>query len=110
MAILDIGSWEAPPPLVAFERIRPGISPKPSRHLPGATLRPVDVYCYLCARFGRPNGPLMFTVSPSSDNPIQWHYTLISGDEILHVQQVGARVELMASTAVLLTTGTGNSL
>jgi|SRR6478672_6247998 len=103
MSILDIGSWEAPHPKVAFDRVKPGVYPKPTRWLPGEALRPIDAYCYLRARFGRGNGPLMFSVPPSSDNPIQWHYTLTSGDDTLHVQQIGARVELMASTTGPLT-------
>jgi hypothetical protein len=45
----------------------------------------------------------MFAVPPSSDNPIQWHYTLTSEDDTLHIQQIGARVEFLASTTETLT-------
>src|SRR5262245_54955741 len=36
----------------------------------------LDLYCYLEARFGPPNGISMLFRKPSSDNAIQWHYTL----------------------------------
>jgi hypothetical protein len=100
VTLLNIHSWEAPPPLIAIERVRPDVDPhrKPRRWDPGISLRPADIYCYLKARFGKPNGSLMFSVPPSSDNLIHWHYTLVSGEDTLHIQEIGARVELTASS------------
>lgn len=39
-------------------------------------LRPVDLYCYLSARFGAPNGIQNFLRNDSSDNLIHWEWTL----------------------------------
>jgi hypothetical protein len=43
-------------------------------------LRPVDVYCYLVARFGRPNGFQNFLRKDDSDNWIHWDFNLKSDD------------------------------
>lgn len=43
-------------------------------------LRPVDVYCYLVARFGRPNGFQNFLRRDDSDNWIHWDFSLKSND------------------------------
>ena len=44
---------------------------------------PVDVYCYLKARFGEPNGFQTFLAKDSSDNWIHWDYNLkVDGDDI----------------------------
>jgi hypothetical protein len=40
-------------------------------------LAPVDIYCYLKMRFGPPSGIMMAARSPSSENLIQWHYTVV---------------------------------
>lgn len=37
-------------------------------------IKPVDLYCYLQARFGEPNGILSQVKSSSSDNLIHWDY------------------------------------
>jgi hypothetical protein len=39
-------------------------------------LSPVDMYCYLKARFGEPNGVQNILRSDSSDNWIHWEYSL----------------------------------
>ena len=41
-------------------------------------VRPVDLYCYLWARFGRPNGIQNFLRGDTSDNLIHWDWTLSS--------------------------------
>lgn len=43
-------------------------------------MRPVDVYCYLVARFGRPNGFQNFLRRDDSDNWIHWDFNIKSGD------------------------------
>src|SRR5262249_43303669 len=40
------------------------------------SISPLDLYCYLKARFGPPNGISMLFRKSSSDNAIQWHYTI----------------------------------
>jgi hypothetical protein len=36
------------------------------------TIRPSDIYCYLGARFGEPNGIQNFLRSNDSDNLVHW--------------------------------------
>src|SRR6266536_953505 len=47
------------------------------------SISPLDLYCYLKARFGPPNGISMLFRKPSSDNAIQWHYTLFSSGSMI---------------------------
>src|SRR5262245_58875274 len=42
-----------------------------------------DLYVYLSARFGAPNGFAMTLNHPSSDNLIHWNWTLQSGDSVI---------------------------
>lgn len=44
---------------------------------------PVDLYTYLYARFGPPNGFGMTLKSPSSDNLLHWHWSLQYEDRII---------------------------
>ena len=46
---------------------------------------PVDVYCYLKARFGEPNGFQTFLAKDSSDNWIHWDYNLKVDGEDIHI-------------------------
>jgi len=39
-------------------------------------LRPSDLFCYLGARFGKPNGFQNYLRSDSSDNLIHWEWAL----------------------------------
>jgi hypothetical protein len=51
-------------------------------------LTPLDVYCYLKARFGEPNGFQNYLRRDDSDNFIHWHY---------HVQVHGVNMNIMGS-------------
>lgn len=46
-------------------------------------IAPVDLYTYLYARFGPPNGFGMTLKSPTSDNLLHWHWTLQYEDRII---------------------------
>jgi hypothetical protein len=48
-------------------------------------LSPVDVYCYLRARFGEPNGFQNFLRTDDSDNWIHWDFNLMAADEDVYV-------------------------
>lgn len=48
-------------------------------------LKPVDVYTYLRARFGEPNGVQNLFRSDSSDNWIHWDYTLKAGSTDINI-------------------------
>src|ERR1700740_736320 len=48
-------------------------------------LRPVDVYCYLRARFGEPNGLQNELRKDDSDNWIHWDYNIRADDVDIHI-------------------------
>lgn len=73
-------------------------------------MAPVDAYCYLHARFGKPNGLMMLAVPPDSENIFHWHWSLRSGDETIEIQGVGATVEYMIASVAPLTPDDGKTL
>jgi hypothetical protein len=98
--LLNIASWELLPPATVVKRVRAPKSNGPGtiQWNPKGSIKPADLYCYLKARFGEPNGLVMFAAPPSSDNIIHWHYTLASGNDTLHIQGISSRVQFMASS------------
>src|SRR3984957_19049553 len=88
---LTVNSWRLPTreELLAHLDAK---RPRPSR--PGGAynigvfrrlISPLDLYCYLLARFGRPNGMQNLFKSDSSDNMIHWHYEFMCGPEWLDI-------------------------
>jgi hypothetical protein len=65
-----------------------------SRWVNDGRLSPIDFYCYLKARFGDPNGPSMLLKTPSVDNLIHWHYTLLAGDHYIQIFGLSFRTEI----------------
>jgi hypothetical protein len=61
------------------------------------TFSPVDMYCYLKARFGKPNGFQTFLASDSSDNWIHWDYNLKVAGEDVYVSGTYREVHFMLS-------------
>lgn len=57
-------------------------------------VNPADLYCYLSARFGRPNGPQNFFRNDSSDNLIHWEWVLDHPSGNIHIQGMNFRTEL----------------
>lgn len=57
-------------------------------------LRPVDLFCYLAARFGSPNGVQNFLRNDHSDNLVHWDWTLLYGDTLLAFWGANFRTEL----------------
>jgi len=70
---------------------------KGSRWVLDTSLSPADLYIYLKARFGPPNGVMMILRAPHSDNFIQWHYTLKSGISDFEILGLNTRTEFMIS-------------
>ena len=58
-------------------------------------LRPVDVYCYLVARFGRPNGFQNVLRRDDSDNWIHWDFNLKSGNIDVYFAGTSRDVHIM---------------
>lgn len=42
-------------------------------------IKPIDLYCYLYAKFGSPNGLQNFLRNNSSDNLIHWEWMFLFG-------------------------------
>jgi len=88
---LLVGSWRLPTKeehLGKLQLKRP-IPSSPKRALNVGVFRrlisPLDLYCYLQARFGRPNGFQNLLKSDSSDNLIHWQYELLCGEDWLDI-------------------------
>lgn len=63
-------------------------------------LRPVDVYCYLVARFGRPNGFLNHLRRDDSDNWIHWDFNLKSNEVDVHLAGTSRDVHITVGEAL----------
>jgi hypothetical protein len=70
---------------------------KGSRWILDDRLSPADLYVYLKARFGPPNGVIMIVRGPHSDNFIQWHYTLKSSSSTFEILGMNTRTEFLIS-------------
>jgi hypothetical protein len=57
----------------------------------------VDMYCYLKARFGEPNGFQTFLAKDDSDNWIHWDYNLKAGDADIHITGMSRETHIMTT-------------
>src|SRR6266853_1222605 len=57
-------------------------------------VRPVDLYCYLGARFGQPNGIQNFLRGDHSENLIHWEWFLRCGEGHIAIQGLNFRTEV----------------
>lgn len=60
-------------------------------------LSPVDMFCYLKARFGEPNGIQNWLRKDDSDNWIHWDFNLKAGNEDVYICGTYREVHLMVS-------------
>lgn len=60
-------------------------------------IKPADLYCYLYARFGPPNGMQNFLRGDHSDNLIHWEWALRSQERIILIQGQNFRTEIWLS-------------
>ena len=60
-------------------------------------LKPVDLYCYLSAKYGPPNGPLSLLKDDDSDNLIHWDWVLINEHGIMSILGMNFRTEINLS-------------
>lgn len=56
-----------------------------------------EIYSYLLARFGKPNGFQMLLKAPHADNLIHWHWTLMYDESYIDFVGYLSRVEITAS-------------
>jgi hypothetical protein len=60
-------------------------------------LKPVDVYTYLKARFGEPNGIQNLFRKDSSDNLVHWDFNLKAGKEDVYIAGTSREVHIIVS-------------
>lgn len=64
-------------------------------------IKPIDLYCYLFAKFGPPNGILTFFKNDHSDNLIHWDWILESTLGIINIQGHNFRTEIHVSQQIV---------
>jgi hypothetical protein len=82
-ACLNIEEWRAATRQEVSTWVTKDRKPKKSRGamlIVRSRLKPVDMYCYLKARFGEPNGFQNALRKDDSDNWIHWDYSLKAGE------------------------------
>lgn len=57
-------------------------------------IKPIDMYCYLYAKYGPPNGFMNFLKSDSSDNLVHWEWSFMNDDGLVMIQGQIFRTEI----------------
>src|SRR2546428_11219381 len=86
----------APEPLDVLKRMkveRPPSYKSPRRMFITGGIKPVDLYCYLYARFGPPNGLQNFLRSNDSHNVFHWHYSLWADEREIGIMAGTYKIE-----------------
>ena len=99
-ACLNVETWRASTPAEVAEFLDASKKPKARRRESLAVrtkLRAVDVYAYLRARFGEPNGFQNFLRKDDSDNIVHWDFQLKAGDEDVYICGHLRQVHLIVS-------------
>ena len=94
--IESISHWELLDIRKRIDQLKESDTPRrPARLVIGDRLSPLDLYVYLKARFGPPNGMQMAFRASSSDNMFHWHYTInASNGAILEIWQSNLLTEI----------------
>lgn len=64
-------------------------------------IKPIDLFCYLSAKYGDPNGILTILKNDNSDNLIHWDWMLDSPKGLVHIQGHNFRTEIHVSGEVI---------
>jgi hypothetical protein len=84
LPIDDLASWQRVDPGLMVARLKPGSKRPPvGSWIIARDISPVDLYVYLKARFGPPNGFGMALKKPGNNNLLQWHWSLQSGEQVI---------------------------
>lgn len=90
-----IKSWRTADPELMLKKLRKEVMRKKGgRWIFTDKISPLDLYTYLKARFGAPNGFQMTLKNPSSDNYIQWHWTLQTEDNTMEFMGFNMHAEV----------------
>jgi hypothetical protein len=104
LACLDVLCWRlsTPKEMLAFLGDGKDKGDKRKGHLLTVRthLRPVDIYTYLKARFGEPNGIQTFLRKDDSDNLIHWDFFLWAGSEVVYFSGASREVMIMLTEAL----------
>ena len=97
--ILDPENWKLQPMEEQLRRARENDSgekgPRPKMWVNSSQLiSPLSFYKYLKAKFGPPNGFVMFLKNPSSDNLIHWQYSLLGPESIIDIWGKTSGIEI----------------
>ncbi len=84
----------------AQQKKRKSRGPRGSALIIRTHLRPVDIYAYLRARFGKPNGIQTFLRKNDSDNLFHWDYQLKAGDADVHISGMSRTVHVTTTEAL----------
>lgn len=87
-ACTNVETWRASTPAEVAEFLEASKAPdKRTREILAvrAKLKPVDVYAYLRARFGKPNGFQNLLRKDDSDNVVHWDFQLKAGNEDVYI-------------------------
>lgn len=58
---------------------------KGSHWLNDGSIKPIDLYCYLVSRFGKPSGIMMLARGDSTENLFHWHFTIKIEDSNIEI-------------------------
>jgi hypothetical protein len=102
---LDVPSWRVANPSemkdyyeLQLSRKKPSIN---GRHLVvRSRLRPVDIYSYLKARFGEPNGFQNFLRHDSSDNWVHWDFNLKAHRQDVYISGTARDIHITLSESL----------
>lgn len=111
--IINIDSWTPACLKKAVSELSNGIKKegKPSLFVNHGKLSPVTFYCYLNARFGKPNGfQMLLKKENDSDNLIHWHFSIIAGNESLEILGMNTRIEFWTNTKTQISEDDWNDL
>ncbi|MGD0078242.1 MAG: hypothetical protein ABSB91_06415 [Sedimentisphaerales bacterium] len=87
-SILNIEGWRLPKDMTEYQNylsILKSNDRKISRFVLTGQISQFDLYCYLKARFGIPNGIAMAFRAPTSENMIQWSYLVIANNHFIEL-------------------------
>jgi hypothetical protein len=97
--VVDVKEWVLPDPKLMVSKLD-GETPTERKRIwvVDDSLSPYTLYSYLHARFGKPNGFAMTLKHPSSDNLIQWHYTLTCRDKVIDIYGKNTQMEFIVES------------
>jgi hypothetical protein len=57
-------------------------------------IKPIDLYCYLSARYGPPNGIQNFLRANHSNNLVHWNWSFLQGSGLIDIQGTNYRTDV----------------